>query len=112
MSANTPTPERVTLRAEEREALADAASGYVVGSGYYSLSLSAMDGRELLDDHGMAAEFERILAAREQALREEIAGEIDTKYREAQAGPHRGTYLEGYLDGLDAAESIALGGAR
>lgn len=53
MIDDTPRPERVTLSAEERKALAFA------------------------DRIALPGYVERIVAAREQALREEIAGQIE-----------------------------------
>ena len=62
MSTDTPRPERVTLTDEEREALADALT-----------VPTALDPWAWIDE--VAPTVERILAAREQALREEIRHE-------------------------------------
>ena len=84
-------PERVTLTDEEREALADALT-----------VPTALDPWAWIDE--VAPTVERILAAREQALREEIAGEI-----EAYAPRSQG---DGVLRGLAYAARIARGGVR
>lgn len=73
MSTDTPRPERVTLTDEEREHIENRLRWHfnvVAAEGKGSIYASLGIDNAVLD-------VERILAAREQALREEIAGEIE-----------------------------------
>jgi len=107
--ADAPRPERVTLTAEERDALHHAGdihgpdtcdcSAYVVECGFTDDDCCA----GLLDTFDAV---EAILAAREQALRDEIAGEI-----EAADAVEYGHYARtnGHHLGLRHAARIARG---
>ena len=108
-AADTPTPERVTLTDKEREALArhlydvegfHAADSWAtetpITRGRYEALAEAVDGSRWLAG---------VLAAREQALREEIAGEIE-------AHGARWDHSADWRGGVDEAADIARGGAR
>ena len=91
---DTPTPERVTLTAAEGEVLRRALT-----------SVSPMS--------NAPATVERILAAREQALREEIAGQIEAYARSHKVTSDWGNlYNDGVMHGLNVAARIARGGTR
>ena len=83
MSTDTPRPGRVTLSDEEREALARSVAATI---NYHSFDAAAetadfdmadaiLDTNLAATSAGLVMTVERILAAREQALREEIAGQ-------------------------------------
>ena len=98
MSTDTPRPERVTLSAEEREALGVAL--FNATSGDYGGEFA----------HPLAVEVERILAAREQALRDEIAGERDAYLDSPALDP---AWIAGWHSAVDhIAARIARGEAR
>ena len=63
MTADTPRPERVTLTAEERERIKAALN-------------ADWDASECDTVHNLAEAVERILAARESALRAQIKAEV------------------------------------
>lgn len=88
MSDPTPRPERVTLSDEEVEAL----QGETGNSGHYIKGI-------------LAPAVERILAAREQALREEIAGQIEAHGAWWDHSPD-------WRGGVDEAADIARGTVR
>ena len=135
MSTDTPRPERVTLTDEEREVLAErlhaglwgvnTPPNFPVGKGVcrHTTDLSEYEAqREFLRRCITYAEntgFSEVLAAREQALREEIAGQIEAKY----LGPDSGRGHDGreapdaalrnaYDEGLEMAACIARGETR
>lgn len=82
MSTDTPRPKRVTLSDEEREVLARSVAATI---NYHSFDAAAetadfdmadaiLDTNLAATSAGLAVTVERILAGREQALREKIAG--------------------------------------
>ena len=109
MSTDNPTPERVTLTDEERNALAeriwtasrnDEGTISYIGANFVAASLSSAIGL--------------IIAAREQALREEIAGEVEAcgTVTEDSDAPNAPAYRLGYGVAQKRAARIARGGAR
>lgn len=115
MSTDIPRPERVTLSAEEHDRIRFAQHDGLCPEGSdcrsrfphsHSTTVTATLSPSLI------AEFERILAVREQALREEIAQQIEACTRTLGAtdpgDPVRAGLIEGYRD----AARIARGGAR
>lgn len=87
MSTDSPTPERVTLTDEER-----------------ALGQQHSPHRWFREDA-----VERILAAREQALREEIAGQIEAR---ETFGKGSKDYAFGFAVARRTFARIARGGAR
>ena len=86
--------ERVTLTTEERASLADA----------FDHEVEANCWRDDCDA-GIWESVERILAAREQAVREEFAGQIEDEAALRD-------YCADWRDGMDDAASIARGETR
>lgn len=99
MNTDAPRPERATLTDEERLHLRRIhRDAMTVDAATVDWVLDGIETWVLARD-----------AAREQALREEIAGEIERKSEQLNAAED---YGRGGRDGLKAAARIARGGTR
>ena len=114
MSTDTPRSERVTLSDEEREALAFTAyaehePAFAHQENHTRLWETLMQQfREVVE--AQRPEFERILTAREQALREEIAEQIEDLI--VTLHQSQDDFDRGWFGAVEHAARIARGGAR
>ena len=106
MTTDTPRPERVTLTDKEREALACVATGHEPDLCDCCDAYRDNDDRFCEYAQETFAAVERTLAARGQALREELAGLADALREEADLAARPGQ-LERLSNIADQVDRIA-----